>query len=141
MANPVKPIVASDTPPATTPVVDDRGIATPTWFRSFQNASGYIAYQASWQNITPAGTTQATAPEISTRNVYLLTASAAGVRLPRLPFQTQRVLIINGSGSAQDIYPGVGGNIDAAGLNVPVSLANGAKQEFIAGASTQWISL
>ena len=127
----------------TSPVVDGGGILTTIgrnliqaiWNRTGQ-ASGIPDQVAN--NLKATGTTQATALQLNDDwNEILSVPAGSGVILMELqPGQEQRVF--NGDpAQALKVWPAVGYQIDALGLNQPYSLAHGKTQLFDAYSTTQ----
>ena len=90
--------------------------------------------------VSAAGTTQgaATALVSNINNVTVVTAAAAGVRLPTA-VAGMRILIRNSdSADTLSIYPATGGTINALAANAAFTLAAGATTELMATTATQW---
>jgi hypothetical protein len=90
--------------------------------------------------VNAAGTTQATATALvsNINNVTVVTAAAAGVRLPTA-VAGMRILIRNSdSADTLNIYPATGGTINALSANAAFTLAAGSTTELMATTATQW---
>ena len=90
--------------------------------------------------VSAAGTTQATATALvsNINNVTVVTAAAAGVRLPTA-VSGMRILIRNSdSADTLNIYPATGGTINALGANTAFTLTAGSTTELMATTATQW---
>ena len=90
--------------------------------------------------VNAAGTTQATATALvsNINNVTVVTAAAAGVRLPTA-VAGMRILIRNSdSADTLSIYPATGGTINALSANAAFTLAAGSTTELMATTATQW---
>jgi hypothetical protein len=90
--------------------------------------------------VSAAGTTQGTATGLvsNINNVTVVTAAAAGVRLPTA-VAGMRILIRNSdSADTLSIYPATGGTINALAANAAFTLAAGSTTELMATTTTQW---
>jgi sugar lactone lactonase YvrE len=90
--------------------------------------------------VNAAGTTQASATGLvsNINNVTVVTAAAAGVRLPTA-VAGMRILVRNSdSADTLSIYPATGGTINALAANAAFTLAAGSTTELMATTSTQW---
>jgi hypothetical protein len=90
--------------------------------------------------VSAAGTTQAGATGLvsNINNVTVVTAAAAGVRLPTA-VAGMRILIRNSdSADTLSIYPATGGTINALAANAAFTLAAGSTIELMATTTTQW---
>ena len=90
--------------------------------------------------VSAAGTAQGTATALvsNINNVTVVTAAAAGVRLPTA-VAGMRILIRNSdSADTLNIYPATGGTINALGANTAFTLAAGSTTELMATTATQW---
>jgi len=90
--------------------------------------------------VSAAGTTQGTATGLvsNINNVTVVTAAAAGVRLPTA-VAGMRILVRNSdSADTLSIYPATGGTINALGTNTAFTLAAGSTTELMATTATQW---
>jgi sugar lactone lactonase YvrE len=90
--------------------------------------------------VSAAGTTQGTATGLvsNINNVTVVTAAAAGVRLPTA-VAGMRILVRNSdSADTLSIYPATGGTINALSANAAFTLAAGATIELVATTTTQW---
>ena len=90
--------------------------------------------------VSAAGTTQGTATGLvsNINNVTVVTAAAAGVRLPTA-VAGMRILIRNSdSADTLNIYPATGGTINALAANAAFTLTAGSTTELMATTATQW---
>jgi sugar lactone lactonase YvrE len=90
--------------------------------------------------VSAAGTTQGTATGLvsNINNVTVVTAAAAGVRLPTA-VAGMRILVRNSdSADTLSIYPATGGTINALAANAAFTLAAGSTIELMATTATQW---
>jgi len=90
--------------------------------------------------VSAAGTTQAGATGLvsNINNVTVVTAAAAGVRLPTA-VAGMRILVRNSdSADTLSIYPATGGTINALSANAAFTLAAGSTTELMATTATQW---
>ena len=90
--------------------------------------------------VSAAGTAQGTATALvsNINNVTVVTAAAAGVRLPTA-VAGMRILIRNSdSADTLSIYPATGGTINALGANTAFTLTAGSTTELMATTATQW---
>jgi len=90
----------------------------------------------SFQTLTPTGATQATAAPIDAANVEIPAgAAAAGIRLP-ISYPGAEVCVLNNSANTQNIYPGVGDQVQNAAnayaaANAAVTAATNTSYIFI----------
>jgi sugar lactone lactonase YvrE len=90
--------------------------------------------------VSAAGTTQGTATALvsNINNVTVVTAAAAGVRLPTA-VAGMRILIRNSDSlDMLSIYPATGGTINALSANAAFTIIAGATIELVATTTTQW---
>jgi hypothetical protein len=90
--------------------------------------------------VSAAGTTQGTATGLvsNINNVTVVTAAAAGVRLPTA-VAGMRILIRNSDSlDMLSIYPATGGTINALAANAAFTIIAGATIELMATTATQW---
>jgi hypothetical protein len=90
--------------------------------------------------VSAAGTTQGTATGLvsNINNVTVVTAAAAGVRLPTA-VAGMRILVRNSdSADVLSIYPATGGTINALSANAAFTIIAGATIELVATTTTQW---
>jgi hypothetical protein len=90
--------------------------------------------------VSAAGTTQGTATGLvsNINNVTVVTAAAAGVRLPTA-VAGMRILVRNSdSADVLSIYPATGGTINALAANAAFTIIAGATIELMATTATQW---
>ncbi|AVH85344.1 hypothetical protein RsoM2USA_416 [Ralstonia phage RsoM2USA] len=126
----------------------DDNSAAPNYFMT-ANSSGTVTYNAPVNGtffnvsvsgaVAAAGTTQGTATAL-TSSVNVVTSGTGGVVLPAATGGMELV-VINTTGSAINVYPASGGQIDSLGANVAFSLGAGAKLCYVATSTTQWYSL
>jgi hypothetical protein len=92
--------------------------------------------------ITAAGTTQATATEITTasNNVTVVAVGANGVRLPTAQPGVQILIRNSDASDALNIYPASGAQINALGANVAFSLVAGSTIQLFSTTTTQWFT-
>lgn len=90
--------------------------------------------------LSAAGTTQGTATALTKRvNVVATAAASSGVILSAsLPDEQ---IIINRGANTVNVYPPVGGQIDALGVNVAATVASSAKLRVVQASATQWYSV
>lgn len=100
--------------------------------------SGFVAYGNN-SAVSAAGSTQATAT-ILTRQINYVTGGSGGVLLPAA-VGGERVVIRNSLGSAINVYPNTGAQINDSGVNAAVSHAASSMLEYIAVSSTRWFTL
>jgi hypothetical protein len=108
---------------------------------SFVSTGGFVSYGTS-PAVTAAGTVQANATAI-TRPISVVSTVAAGANSVVFPSAEagMRLLILNTSATALNVYPASGAGINAGGTNVAYSLTPGGKVEYVAVSTTQWYSL
>jgi hypothetical protein len=90
--------------------------------------------------VSAAGTTQGTATGLvsNINNVTVVTAAAAGVRLPTA-VAGMRILVRNSdSADTLSIYPATGGTINALSANAAFTIIAGTTTELVATTATQW---
>ena len=90
--------------------------------------------------VSAAGTTQGTATGLvsNINNVTVVTAAAAGVRLPTA-VAGMRILVRNSdSADTLSIYPATSGTINALAANAAFTIIAGATIELVATTATQW---
>lgn len=108
---------------------------------SFVTTGGFVSYGAS-AAVTAAGTVQANAT-LLTRPISVVSTVAAGANSIVFPTAEagMRLMVMNTSATALNVYPAVGGGINAGGTNAAYSLPAGGKLEYVAVSTTQWYSL
>lgn len=108
---------------------------------SFVSTGGFVSYGTS-PAVTAAGTVQANATAI-TRPISVVSTVAAGANSVIFPTAEagMRLLILNTSATALNVYPASGAGINAGGTNVAYSLPAGGKLEYVAVSTTLWYSL
>jgi hypothetical protein len=90
--------------------------------------------------ISAAGTTQGTATALTNdMNVVTTVAASAGVVL-QTAAAGKTVTVVNKGANALAIYPATGGQVDALGTNLALSLAVGGWIVFDGATATQWYS-
>jgi hypothetical protein len=94
--------------------------------------------ESSTNSITAAGTTQGTATALTTDyNVVTTTASGTGVVLPA-GTAGRCISVVNRGANTLNIYPAVGGQIDALGTNIATTLVTNATLVLQSISATQW---
>jgi hypothetical protein len=90
--------------------------------------------------VSAAGTTQGTATGLvsNINNVTVVTAAAAGVRLPTAVAGMHILIRNSDSADTLSIYPATGGTINALAANAAFTLAAGSTIELMATTTTQW---
>lgn len=81
------------------------------------------------QGLAATGATQALALPLTDDYNEVLTGSGLGVMLAQLQ-PSQQQWVFNGTGGGLNVYPQLGGRIDAIAVNGPYVLANGKTQIF-----------
>jgi len=90
--------------------------------------------------VSAAGSTQGTATAITSDVVICTTvASNTGVVLPT-PGVGRGMLVVNKGANALKVYPASGGQIDAAGTNVAITVPVNGLVEIKSSTTTQWYS-
>jgi hypothetical protein len=103
-------------------------------------SGGFVAFGVS-TGISAAGSTQGTATALTRPiNVVSTVSSGQGVVMPTTT-AGMRIVIINTSATALNVYPATGGAINAGATNAAYSLAAGGRLEFVATSTTQWYTL
>jgi hypothetical protein len=99
-------------------------------------------------NITAAGTTQATAFVLSSQfNIITTCVVGAGVALPVVTAATApfvaggHCLVRNSSTAALLVYPANGATVNSQAVNTPITVAINSTAYFEAGTTTQWFSV
>jgi hypothetical protein len=106
----------------------------------FAASGGFVAYGSS-TGITAAGSTQGTATALTRPiNVVSTVSASTGVILPAT-VAGMRIIVMNTSGTALNVYPATGGAINAIATNGAYSLAAGSRLEFVSVTTTQWYTL
>jgi hypothetical protein len=103
--------------------------------RANRKFAGHVAFSVN-SAVSAAGSTQGTATAITT-DVVNVTGGSGGVILPYWQ-PGHRIVVRNALGSAINVYPNSGAQINTAGTNVAVSVLAGSTIEFINISSTQW---
>lgn len=90
--------------------------------------------------LVATGTTQATALVLTRGwNEVITTPVNSGVVIPALGVGIEST-VFNEGANALKVYPPVGGQIDALGVNIPYSLASGKMQSLFQLTATRWRS-
>lgn len=106
----------------------------------FAVSGGFVNYGVT-TGITAAGSTQATATSLTRPiNVVSTVSSNTGVILPTVPAGA-RVIVMNTSGTALNVYPPSGAAINSAAANAAYSMPAGTRLEFISVSATQWYTM
>ena len=106
----------------------------------FAGSGGFVAYGVT-TGITAAGSTQGTATAITRPiNVVSTVSASTGIILPAT-VAGMRILVFNTSGTALNVYPASGGQINSLSTNAAYALPAGGRLEFIATTTTQWYTL
>jgi hypothetical protein len=106
----------------------------------FAASGGFVAYGVT-NGITAAGSTQGTATALTRPiNVVSTVSASTGVILPVVPAGT-RIIVINTSGTALNVYPPSGAIVNSAATNAAYSQPAGARLEFISVSATQWYTM
>ena len=93
-------------------------------------------------DITAAGTTQATATQVTTpiSNVTVVASGADGVRLPIAQPGVQVLVRNSDAVDSLNIYPSTGVQINALGANVAFSLVAGSTIQLFSTTDAQWFT-
>jgi len=106
----------------------------------FAASGGFVNYGVT-AGITAAGSTQGTATSLTRPiNVVSTVSASTGVILPTVPAGA-RVIVMNTSGTALNVYPPSGAIINSAATNAAYSQPAGARLEFISVSATQWYTM
>ena len=107
----------------------------------FAASGGFVEYGVTTA-ITAAGSTQGTATALTRPiNVISTVASGAnGIILPTVPAGA-RIVIVNTSANALNVYPPSGAVVNSAATNAAYSQPAGARLEYISTSTTQWYTL
>ena len=106
----------------------------------FAVSGGFVNYGVTTA-ITAAGSTQATATTLSRPiNVVSTVSASTGVILPTVPAGA-RIIVMNTSGTALNVYPPSGAAVNSAATNAAYSQPAGVRLEFISVSATQWYTL
>lgn len=91
-------------------------------------------------NVTAAGSTQGTATPVSAVNVIVTTAAAStGVILP--PAEPGAEVVVKNLGAnAVNVYPAVGGAINALAANAAFSVAAAGQVRLVGRNSLNWVT-
>lgn len=102
-----------------------------------------IIYLSTATGISAAGATQGTATALSAtvlEHVVSTVAAGTGVRLPTPATGGAKYTVYNRGLNALNVYPAVGGTIDAAAINMPVVIPAGATAQYTSVSTTQWFT-
>jgi hypothetical protein len=106
----------------------------------FAASGGFVSYGVT-TGITAAGSTQGTATTLTRPiNVVSTVSASTGVILPTVPAGA-RILVMNTSGTALNVYPPSGAAINSAATNAAYAQPAGARLEFVSVSATQWYTL
>ena len=106
----------------------------------FAASGGFVEYGVT-TGITAAGSTQGTATTLTRPiNVVSTVASGAGIILPTVPAGA-RIIIVNTSENALNVYPPSGAVINSGSTNAAYSQPAGARLEYFSVSTTQWYTL
>jgi hypothetical protein len=99
-------------------------------------------YEPAATAVSAAGSTQGTATALTNMyNVVTTVALGTGVILPT-PLQSGlRYTVVNKGANTLNVYPAVGGTIDALSLNAPFTLAANGSLTIESSSTTQWYSI
>jgi hypothetical protein len=102
-----------------------------------------IVYLASTTGITAAGATQGTATALSAtalEHFVTTVAVSTGVRLPTPAAAGAKYTIYNRGANALNVYPAVGGVIDAGAVNAAVVIPVSTTMQLTSASATQWFT-
>lgn len=102
-----------------------------------------VIYLASTTSITAAGATQGTATALSAtalEHFVTTVAASTGVRLPTPAAAGAKYTIYNRGANALNVYPAVGGVIDAGAVNAPVVIPVATAIQVSSASGTQWFT-
>lgn len=102
-----------------------------------------VIYLASTTGITASGATQGTATALSATTLehFVTTVAAStGVRLPTPAVAGAKYTIYNRGVNALNVYPAIGGAIDAGTVNAPVVIPVGTVIQVSSASGTQWFT-
>ena len=104
-------------------------------------SGGFVAYGVT-TGVTAAGSTQGTATALTRPITVVSTVSsgANGIILPTVPAGT-RIIIVNTSANALNVYPPTSAIINSAAANAAYSQPAGARLEYFSTSATQWYTL
>ena len=106
----------------------------------FAASGGFVNYGVT-SGITAAGSTQGTATALTRPiNVVSTVSASTGVILPTVPAGA-RIIIMNTSGTALNVYPPSGAAINSGSTNAAYSMPAGVRLEYISTSSTQWYTM
>jgi predicted ATP-grasp superfamily ATP-dependent carboligase len=112
--------------------------------KSLANRGVWVGTQPTVKNnITTAGTTQATAVQLNddVNVLAVVAAGATGAVLPKPDGVGASCIVLNiDSADTALIYPAVGGKINALAANASLSLAAGKSVLFVSVNATDWVS-
>ena len=102
-----------------------------------------VIYLASTTSITAAGATQGTATALSAtalEHFVTTVAASTGVRLPTPAAAGAKYTIYNRGANALNVYPAVGGVIDAGAVNAAVVIPVSTTMQLTSASATQWFT-
>lgn len=110
---------------------------------TFISTSHYI-YSVAY-GVAAAGTTQGSATQL-TKDINVITSISSGQEGVRLPAPDAaggfRITVMNAdSADSLDVYPSTGHQINDLGSNSPLTIAAGARLDFISVNASQWYTL
>lgn len=115
------------------------------WPLHFVNSTSAISLHNILDALTATGTTQGTAlPIVTTFSIVATVAPNTGLILPSTtttPYSGQKLTIRNDGVNVLNLYPGVGGQINSLGANVPLTIAPSNIANVVASSLTQWYSV
>jgi hypothetical protein len=107
-----------------------------------QTITNKSIYDPTSTTITAAGTNQATAtPLTNMNNVVTTTPVGTGVVLFVPATNGIQVVITNRGANSLNLYPALSGQIDASGVNVPISIPSGETVIVKSATTTQWYTI
>jgi hypothetical protein len=107
----------------------------------FAASGGFVTYGVT-TGITAAGSTQGTATTLTRpiNVVSTVSSGANGIILPTVPAGA-RILIVNTSANALNVYPPSGAVVNSGATNAAYSQPSSARLEYISTSTTQWYTL
>jgi hypothetical protein len=107
----------------------------------FAASGGFVTYGVT-TSITAAGSTQGTATTLTRpiNVVNTVSSGANGIILPTVPAGA-RILIVNTSANALNVYPPSGAVVNSGATNAAYSQPASARLEYISTSTTQWYTL
>lgn len=105
---------------------------------------GYGVVVSGAATFSATGTTQVAAAAVTKLITMVTTATGASADSLRLPTAASHLfkqfMIINESGATLNIFPDSGSNINDAGTNAAITMADNTRRLFFAVTGTRWIS-